>query len=290
MVISCCSPSIAGRHLGGDHHDVRAGADQDRHPALRHVPAADDHHATTGEPQARGVRRVVAHVGIPADSNVAMSRSTAAAERTRGSASTAPLPSPSRRSRSTSGRRPSAASAAAWPGSTLRCPATQWSTASGDRDCGDQGGGAGDHAVQHHGHAARPRSRGSARPARRAPGRRPRRARRARRRRRGCGRRPRRRSPVLWASIASSMPVPRPVIASALRPGQVGDQAGGRGGVADPHVAGGHHVVPGVDQLRRRPGSRSSRRPPPPGATSPGRRRGRRCRGAPCAPRRPRPP
>ena len=75
---------------------------------------------------------------------------------TRPRASAAPEPSPSRRSRSTSGRRPSVRSASVAPGSAERCPAIMAAVRIGSERRGDEGGGAGDHAVEDDRDAQRP--------------------------------------------------------------------------------------------------------------------------------------
>ena len=218
--LPACSPSIAGVITGETTTTSAPARDQPRHPALRHVPAADDHHAATGEPQARGVRRVVAH--CPGDPRRSRTWPSPGARRRRtrrsGSASTAPVPSPSRRSRSTSGRRPSAASATAWPGSTLRCPATAVVDGVGRQGLRDEGGGAGDHAVEHHRHppAAAPRT-SPASPACSKP---PTAASVEHRVVASTGRSAAAAATtsVLRASVASSMPVPRPVTGRGARP------------------------------------------------------------------------
>ena len=120
-------------------------------------------HPAPGEPQARGVRREVGRrhcAGIPAESNVAISRSTAAAAATIGKRQhgAGPLAQPQvevdQRAQAERGQRDGVAGLdAAVPGEAVVDRV-------GRQGLRDQGGGAGDHAVQDHRHAARPRSRG----------------------------------------------------------------------------------------------------------------------------------
>ena len=101
------------------------------------------------------------------------------------------------------------------PGSAERCPATIAATASGAKRGGDQGGRRGDHAVEDHRHPARGGAedeagqRGVLQAADRGQH-----AERVGRVGAVPARAPRSTTSILWASVASSMPVPRPVTAA----------------------------------------------------------------------------
>ena len=78
-------PSIVGVIAGETSVDLRARLEQPRQPPLGDAAAADDHHAAAGRAAGRtGTARCSVTPSIPADSNVAISRSARTAQVTIG--------------------------------------------------------------------------------------------------------------------------------------------------------------------------------------------------------------
>ena len=191
--------------------------------------------------------------GSPRSASVPISASSACADRSSGSATSAPVPSPSRMPRSTSGSRPRASSARCCAGSVERCPASHQSAASVGDPARDERARARDDAVEQHRGAPGRGLHQEARSSRRC-----RRCRRVRSsvqrgrladrgRRRGRARRAARRPCAPRRRRRSRCRCRRPRAAAAPR--QAATSAAATVRVADAHVAGDQQVGAGVDLL-----------------------------------------
>ena len=142
--------TASGQHRQRRHDHGPAGDRRGRSPAAGRtgmtVKRAD------GQPQRRRQdhRRRRPAAGRPAAPSP---RSSSAAERSTGTAASAPLPSPSRSPRSSSGSSPSLSRASCWAGSVERCPAAHQAITPGCQVLGDRRLGHRDDAVQQHRYA-----------------------------------------------------------------------------------------------------------------------------------------